>query len=78
MAVVMGTRVAVKDEGNDEGGKSNGDGNKEGDCKKEGCGRDDDNEMPATDTMTTTLVGNSNFWFRFLGPPSEAKYRFRF
>ncbi len=23
-----------------------------------------------------TLVGNSNFWFRFLGPPSKAEFRF--
>jgi hypothetical protein len=24
------------------------------------------------------LVGNSNFWIRFLGPPSEAEFQFRF
>jgi hypothetical protein len=35
-AVVMAMRVAGKDEGNGKSGKSNGDGNKEGNCKEEG------------------------------------------
>jgi hypothetical protein len=25
--------------------------------------------------MVKTLVGNSDFWFLFLGPPSEAEFR---
>jgi hypothetical protein len=27
---------------------------------------------------TGSLVGNSDFWFQFLGPPLEAKFRFCF
>jgi hypothetical protein len=38
-AVVMAMRVAGKDEGNGESGKSNGNGDKEGDCKEEGNGK---------------------------------------
>jgi hypothetical protein len=38
-AVAMATRVADKDEGNVKSGKSNGNGNKEGDCKEEGNGK---------------------------------------
>jgi hypothetical protein len=29
-------------------------------------------------TWELDLVGNSNFWFRFLGPPSEAEFQFCF
>ncbi len=29
-------------------------------------------------TIASNLVGNSDFWFRFLGPPLEAKFQFRF
>jgi hypothetical protein len=32
----------------------------------------------ATEVPKDPLVGNSNFWFRFLGPPSEAKFQFCF
>jgi hypothetical protein len=38
-AVVMATRVAGEDEGDVKGGKSNGDGNKEGYCKGRGDGK---------------------------------------
>ncbi len=38
-AMVMVTRVAGKDEGNGESGKSDGDGNEEGICKEEGDGK---------------------------------------
>ncbi len=38
-SVAKKTRVVHKDEGNDEGGKSNGNDNKEGDCKEEGNGK---------------------------------------
>jgi hypothetical protein len=37
-AVAMVRRVAGEDEGDCKGGKSDGNGNKEGDCKEEGNG----------------------------------------
>jgi hypothetical protein len=37
-AVVMAKRMAGKDEGNGKGAKSNGNGDKEGDCKEDGNG----------------------------------------
>jgi hypothetical protein len=38
-AVVMAMRVAGKEEGYCKSGKSNGNGNKEGDCEEEGNGK---------------------------------------
>jgi hypothetical protein len=32
----------------------------------------------AMERRLLTLVGISDFWFQFLGPPSEAEFRFRF
>ncbi len=36
---------------------------------------DPDDDYPLT---LSSLVGNSNFLFQFLGPPSEAEFRFHF
>jgi hypothetical protein len=51
-AVAMATRVAGKDEGNEEGGKSNGDGAKRAIARKRAMVSNDDNEMTTTETMT--------------------------
>jgi hypothetical protein len=51
-AVAMATRVADKDEGNGEGGKSDGNGVKGAIPRRKAMASNNNNEMMATETMT--------------------------